>query len=189
MNLNNSNFGFCQACGESVETHRKLVEGRVESRCVYCGLVLERRATASKACDRVIAVDDSQMLCDVLSEILVQKEISREVKSCRDGREFITEFTQSLLAKRPPNFLILDVEMPIVNGIHAALAARAIEKGFGIQPVPIIFFSVRKCDEDFRKVLNLSAPAAYLNKATASNPEMIGKRLSAIMRQISAKAG
>ncbi len=189
MSLEESNFGFCQACGESVETHSVRVEGRLESRCINCGLVLDTRAAPPKACHRVMAVDDSQMLCNVLSDVLVQKGISREVATCRDGREFITAFTRSLATERPPSFLILDVNMPIVDGVQAAYAARAIEKGFGIEPVPIIFFSVRKCDEGFRKVLDLCAPAAYLNKATAPNPEMIGKRLSAIKRQMTAKEG
>jgi hypothetical protein len=83
----------------------------------------------------------------------------------------------------------LDVEMPLINGFHCALAMRAIERGFGQQPIPILFFSVRKCDANFRKILKACQPAAYLNKAGASDPQVIGDRLSAIIRQVVVKGG
>lgn len=187
MSLAKSDYAFCQGCGESVETHRVMAEGKVESRCVYCGLVLDEQTKLPEACDRVIVVDDSRTICDVVSDALMQRGIASEVSICHDGREFIREFTQSLVAQRPPNYVILDVELPIVNGIQAAIAGRAIEEGFGIQSIPFIFFSVRKCDENFRKVLQLCKPAAYLNKATAPKSEMIGDRLSAIMRDVGKK--
>jgi CheY-like chemotaxis protein len=183
-----SGFMLCHGCGENVQTHTVAAEGRVERRCVYCGLVLDAATPIAETFDTAIAVDDSPLLCGVLEDLLVERGLARSVKVCRDGSEFLTVLTQALLAHRTPGFLVLDVQMPIINGIHAALAARALEKGFGTSPIPIIFFSVKKCDENFRKVLKFCAPASYLNKATAPTPELIGERLSAIVRQTSAKS-
>ena len=182
-----SAVAFCQGCGESVETHRVVAEGRIERRCVYCGLVLDARDAAIATVDRAITVDDSPLLRDVLSDLLVERGLARAVTACRDGSEFLETFTESLVKRRPPGFLVLDVQMPIINGVHAALGARAVERGFAQAPIPIVFFSVAKCDENFRRVLQRCAPAGYLNKDTAPTPQAIGDRLSAILRRMTLK--
>jgi CheY-like chemotaxis protein len=187
MDGRHGSFVFCQGCGESVETHRVVTEGRVERRCVFCGLILDARDAALETCERAIAVDDSTLLRDVLGDLLMERGLTRSVTACRDGSEFLTVFTESLAARRPPGFMILDVNMPIVNGIQAAIAARAIEKGFGQAPIPMVFFSIVKCDDAFRRVLQHCAPASYLNKQTAPTPEVIGDRLSAILRRMASK--
>lgn len=183
----NSHFTYCQACGESVETHRVVHDGALQHRCIYCGLVLDTGSADAETCERAMVVEDSRTLCDALTDLVVERELSLEAAACHNGREFVVEYTQSLIARRPPGFVLLDIEMPILDGVHTCIVARAIESGFGVPPVPIIFFSGHKCDENLRKVLKASAPAAYLNKASVPNIEMIGDRLSAIIRQVTAK--
>ena len=180
-------LAFCQGCGENVETHRVAAEGRVERRCVYCGLVLDARDAALATAERAIAVDDSELLRDVLSDLLVERGLAQSVTACKDGAEFLEVFTGALLRRRPPGFLVLDVQMPIINGVHAALGARAIERGFAVGPIPIVFFSVAQCDDNLRRVLQHCAPAGYLNKQTAPTPEAIGDRLAAILRRMTLK--
>ena len=187
MDNPSATLALCQGCGENVETHRVIAEGRVERRCVYCGLVLDARDAALAAVDRAITVDDSPLLRDLLSDLLMERGLARVVTACRDGSEFLEAFTESLVKRRPPGFMVLDVQMPIINGIHAALGARAVERGFAQGPIPIVFFSVAKCDENFRRVLHRCAPAGYLNKETAPTPDTIGDRLSAILRRMTLK--
>jgi CheY-like chemotaxis protein len=124
------------------------------------------------------------LLRDLLSNLLVERGLARAVRPCRDGSEFLEAFTESLVKRRPPGFMVIDVQMPIINGIHSALGARAVERGFAQAPIPIVFFSVAKCDENFRRVLHRCAPAGYLNKETAPTPDTIGDRLSAILRRM-----
>jgi len=187
MDKPSATLAFCQGCGENVETHRVMADGRVERRCVYCGLVLDAREAALCTVERAIAVDDSPLLRNVLSELLVERGLARSVTACKDGSEFLEIFTGSLVKHRPPGFMVLDVQMPIINGVHAALGARAVERGFAHYPIPIVFFSVTKCDENFRRVLQHCAPAGYLNKETAPTPEVIGDRLAAILRRMTLK--
>lgn len=184
MSLIDSSFVYCQGCGEVVETHRVVSGGAVQRRCMFCGLVLDTSAAGPGRVERAIVVDDVQTLCEMLSDILVDRGLAREVRTCANGREFLTEFTQALATGRPPGFVTLDVEMPLLSGFHSALAMRAVERGFGQAPVPIVFFSVWKCDENFRKVLEACQPAAYLNKAGSPEQQVIGDRLSAIIRQV-----
>jgi len=187
MSLSDSSFIYCQGCGESVQTHAVVVEGALQKRCVFCGLVLDTRNTSVETSERALVVDDSEMLCDLLSDVIVDSGLAGHVKTCQNGREFVVEFTQALISHQPPGFIILDIEMPILDGIHTCIVARAIERGFGVAPTPIIFFSVRKADENMRKVLKACSPAAYLNKASAPRADMIGDRLSAIIRQVTVK--
>jgi len=187
MRLTDSSFVYCQGCGESVETHRVVVDGSVQKRCIYCGLVLGTSTAGPSGVERAIIAEDGGTLCELLADLLVERGVAREVRTALNGREFMTEFTRALVARRTPGFVMLDVEMPLLGGLHAALAMRAVERGFGQSPIPIVFFSVRKCDENFRKVLKACQPAVYLNKAGATDPQVIGDRLSAIIRQVVAK--
>lgn len=189
MTLTDSNFIYCQGCGELVETHRVVVDGSVQKRCIFCGLVLDASIASARSVERAIVADDAQTLCELLADILINRHLARQVQTCLNGREFLSEFTRALAARRPPGFVTLDVEMPLLTGFHSALAMRAVEQGFGQAPVPIIFFSVRKCDDNFRKVLKACQPAVYLNKAGSSDPQVISDRLSAIIRQVLAKSG
>ncbi|MDP3937040.1 MAG: response regulator [Deltaproteobacteria bacterium] len=187
MTLTDSNFVYCQGCGEVVETHRLVVEGALQKRCIFCGLVLGTSVAGPATAERAIVADDAQTLSELIADLLVKGDLAREVRTCPNGREFLTEFTTALVARRPPGFVTLDVEMPLINGFQSALAMRAIERGFGHARIPIIFFSVRKCDENFRKVLKACQPAVYLNKAGTADPQVIVDRLSAIIRQVLVK--
>ena len=62
--------------------------------------------------------------------------------------------------------------MPVVNGVNAAIAMRAIEKGYDLKkPIPILFFTAKQCDETFKKVLSYTTPAKYINKGTGTSPD------------------
>ena len=130
MDTRSAAMAFCQGCGENVETHRVVIEGRVDRRCVYCGLVLDSRQTALTTHDRAITVDDSPLLRDVLSDLLVERGIARAVTACRDGSEFLAAFTESL-AKRDYTvlmaFLMCASAAVVVLNLIADIAVHAID--------------------------------------------------------------
>lgn len=74
--------------------------------------------------------------------------------------------------------------MPILNGVNAAIAMRAAEKGLDIRPVPILFFTARKCDENFPKVLDYCKPAQYVNKGVSSTPELLASRVTQVVKML-----
>jgi CheY-like chemotaxis protein len=182
---------YCPGCGEDVDVFVMTVEGvegLEEKRCIHCGLTLERNKAVEqpviKTFKHVISADDSRIIQSILSEMLLEAKVAEHVDICNNGMEFLSVITKQYLDKEKIDLVILDVNMPILNGISAAIALRALEKGFGIPPVPIMFFTVKKCDETFQKVLNFCQPSRYLNKGVSSSPAEIVRRVSEVATRL-----
>lgn len=80
---------------------------------------------------RILLADDSVTVRRLLTETLSNETNLEVVHAARDGREAVTQF--SLIQ---PDVVVLDVEMPIMDGIEAVTAIRKIDAH-----VPIIMFS------------------------------------------------
>jgi CheY-like chemotaxis protein len=181
---------YCPGCGEDVDVFVMMVEGVEgveERRCIHCGLTLERKKSKDKeqkSIRKIISADDSRIIQSILSELLVEEQVAEHVEVCNNGMEFLTTLSKQFVQKQTVDLIILDVNMPILNGISAAIAQRAIEKGLGVKPIPIMFFTVKKCDETFQKVLKFCQPAKYLNKGVSSSPADIVRRISEVATQL-----
>ena len=182
---------YCPSCGENVEYFVMLTEGDEICHCSICGLILHREEAQAKPAEKlktlqsVVAAEDSPVLLKTLSHMLVDKNITRGVEPCKNGEEFITAMVGRLKQNLPISLVILDVNMPILNGINAAVIMRAIERGFGKKrPTPILFFTSYRCDDTFKKVLKYCAPARYINKGTGSSPDEFAQRLYQVVSQL-----
>ncbi len=80
---------------------------------------------------RVLLADDSATVRRLLTETLSNEPDLVVCHAARDGREAVTQF--SLVQ---PDVVVLDVEMPVMDGIEAVIAIRRIDP-----KVPIIMFS------------------------------------------------
>jgi CheY-like chemotaxis protein len=172
-----------------------LTEGDEIKHCSVCGLILhEELAPAAKkqapikTLQHVVAAEDSTVLLKTVSRMLQDKKITRSVDACKNGEEFVTTATERIKGNLPISLAILDVNMPILNGINAAVIFRALEKGFGKKrATPILFFTSYKCDDTFKKVLKYCSPAKYINKGTGSSPEEFAERLYQVVSQLLAE--
>lgn len=185
---------YCPSCGEDVEYFVMLSEGNELTHCSICGLILQREEPDAKAHERiktlqnVVAAEDSPVLLKTLSQMLVDRNITKTVEACKNGEEFISSVVERLKNNLPISLVILDVNMPVLNGINAAVIFRAIERGFGKKrPTPILFFTSYRCDDTFKKVLKYCAPAKYINKGTGSSPEEFAQRLYQVVSQLLAE--
>lgn len=182
---------YCPSCGENVEYFVMLSEGDELKHCSICGLILQDEPEAAepiKTLQHVIAAEDSPVLLRTVSRMLQDKKIAKSVDACKDGEEFISTVVERIKDKQSISLTILDVNMPILNGINAAVLLRAIEKGYGKnKPVPILFFTSYKCDDTFKKVLKYCAPAKYINKGTGSSAEEFAERLYHVVAQLLAE--
>ncbi|HEY4717132.1 MAG TPA: response regulator [bacterium] len=177
---------YCPSCGEDVEVFVMLHMGEEKSHCSLCGLVLEKEdLQEKKSLDMIVIAEDSAVLRNLVSELLITKKISKSVVGCADGKEFISTITDRLKKNMPFNIVILDVNMPQINGVNAAKTFRVLEESFGKKfKTPILFFSVVRCDENFKKFLDFIKPAAYLNKGNSSNPDDLAKRVLDVISRI-----
>ncbi|HEY5649183.1 MAG TPA: response regulator [Nitrospiria bacterium] len=143
---------------------------------------------APPALETILMADDSQMIRDLLSEVINGIRITKNLHSFENGAEFIKTFTKNLTAKQPPNIVILDLEMPVMDGVTAARMMRAQEAQHNAPKVPIVFFSAKKIDEKLRSQLDQCNPASYLNKGNDMSPELLSGRIYQVIQAALKKA-
>ncbi len=176
---------YCICCGENVPVNTLMRDGNLEMTCIYCGFVLDvAKPAARKVLECVLTADDSGLTRDLLRGLLLKRQLALQVISTEDGQAFVDAFTQRVTANQPPNLVILDLEMPIMDGITAARVMRTVEGKHKVAKTPILFFSGRKCDEDFKRQLELFAPASYVNKCSGSDPGQLMERIDQLVTHL-----
>lgn len=185
---------YCMSCGEDAPTYRVEREKSVELRCVYCGFTLQETAGIAfgKALECIVLADDERLFRSLFSDILIQEQVGREVIACEGGAQLLTECVRRFRDGRRISLIILDILMKPMDGSVAALALRALEKGFDVPaPVPILFVSAVRADESLRRLTEVAAPALYLNKGKDAAPPRIARRIKELIPHLltSARAG
>lgn len=71
---------------------------------------------------RILIVDDEPLARDLLRRLISEKEGFEIVGECRDGRD-----TVAMVASLVPDVVLMDIQMPNMTGIDAALAIRKLE--------------------------------------------------------------
>lgn len=189
---------FCPSCGENVETYVvdrggivgsggtvKPGDKKEECCCIYCGMIVHDPAPKKVIPAKSILVcDDSSMMRELLRDVLIENKLTDTVVASKDGSDFITLFCRHIQDKKPFSLVVLDVAMPVLNGVNAAISMRAIEKALNIKATPILFFTGQKCDENFKKVLSYCKPALYVNKAISSTPDLLSSRIAQVAEQL-----
>lgn len=181
---------YCLCCGETVPYNTISREGQNQETCQYCGFVLDikreeatKRDEASPA-DCILLAEDSPLTRDIIKAMLLQKKLAKSVQAFNDGQQLVSEFTKRLTGHAPVALIILDLQMPVMDGITAARIIRGLEEKFKMTRVPILFFSAHKCDDSLKKQMALYSPAVYLNKGSDTDPEILLERIDQLMAYI-----
>jgi CheY-like chemotaxis protein len=103
--------------------------------------VLREESERAAMAKTILLVDDSAMICHVVSQIL--KDSGYAVLTARNGCEAV-----ALAKKHCPSLVIMDVEMPVMNGIEATIQIKS-------QPettrIPVIMFTSLGREEDIAR--------------------------------------
>ena len=203
---------YCPCCGEKV-VPLILLNDRNEKElfCKTCGLPLDEdsegapektrpvpsaatppappeealKAVQAPLLDHVVIAEDSPLVQEIVSDVLVGQGLARMLSSCITGDEAVARITNLFSHGRKIDLIILDVSMPGMNGVEAAHSLRALEEGMGREtPVPILFFTARQCDTDFKQTLKALSPAMYVNKGSDSDPEKLQERFENVIRKL-----
>lgn len=193
---------FCPACGMQVEPALGMEDDVRTISCSLCDLLLESKpapgavaaapvaagdqatGAATAALETVMAAEDTEGIRKMLVRLLGERGIARNVIAASNGEELLVHHHQYLAAGKAAQLVILDVNMPILNGINTAIAIRAAERAWGATPAPILFFTSTLCDETFKRVLQFTSPAKYLNKGAEGTPEQFAERLVQVLQQL-----
>jgi CheY-like chemotaxis protein len=130
----------------------------------------------------ILVLDDSALQRAIIRDGLLQQGLAEQVLCAELGPEFITTATQAFIAEANVDLAILDLELPGLGGFAAAVALRAIEKGFRRPPTPILFFSGRALDDAAKRTLKTVEMATFLSKDAAQGPEQGFARLADALR-------
>ncbi len=177
---------YCPSCGTDVAYYTMNSSSGEVDRCEHCSMELHDADSdpGPMSVGKVYVVEDTVLIREMIKDIIIAKDLAQEVKTCSNGAEFLAYFTRDLIKRDPPGIIMLDVVMPTLNGINAAIAVRSVEKAFGMRATPILFFTVKEIDETFKKVLKYSSPAMYINKGRDSSPEKMQKRIEAVVNKL-----
>lgn len=180
---------YCSACGEDVETFKMLqahYDPPVEEVCcTHCGMTIgEDDGNKTTSAGNILIAEDSPMLREMLKDLLETERLAEEVIPCEHGVKMITSATEMVIDKKPLTLMILDISMPILNGINAAIAFRGVEAAFKVDRTPIVFFTGHKCDDNLKKILQHCRPALYINKGAVSRPDELAGRIRRVIQRV-----
>ena len=176
-------ISYCPACGAQSETRSARRGDRDVLECGTCGLVLESsQPLPYQPIDEILFADDSDLLRVAIEDVLVDRKLARSVLAVADGQQFLETFTRRLREGRPVSLVMLDVQMPVMNGFNAAVALRAIERAYDLPaPTPLMFFSSEPCDDRARRVLEFCGRAIYVNKVASPNLAELAQRVEQVL--------
>jgi CheY-like chemotaxis protein len=172
---------YCMCCGEEVPFSVVERNERRESTCVYCGFTLDIQQMwePQKQSEEGYALiaDDSKYTRKIIEDLLQEKKFSAHVMSFENGLELISAYTKLVSVKDPVDIAIIDLNMPVMDGLTAARTVRALETQHKAKKVPIVFFSAQKADEALRRQMESLEPANYVNKGSDPDPDKLASRV------------
>ncbi len=135
---------YCLCCDEDVPFSSVERNERRESICSYCGFTLDVQElwdTQKVSSDGyAIIAEDSQYTRNIIEGVLEEKNVSRFIRSFENGLMLTTEYSKLLATKSTVDIAIIDLNMPIMDGLTAARTMRELEKQHKTEAVPIVFF-------------------------------------------------
>jgi CheY-like chemotaxis protein len=174
---------YCPACGGEGPTERIADDAQERVQCATCGLVLDvAEARPYEPIGDILFADDSDLLRLAIEDMLLEKKLARSVIPTPNGQDFLKVFAQRLREGSPVDLVMLDVQMPVLDGFHAAIAMRGVEQAFELQPpTPLMFFSSQPCDGQAKDVLRACGRAIYVNKVASPNLAELASRVEQVL--------
>jgi CheY-like chemotaxis protein len=175
---------YCLCCGDNVPFNYVERNERREITCAYCGFTLDVQTLwdPSKVSEGyALVADDSKYVRNIIVDALKASKFSANVIAVENGLELTTAFARLISERAAIDMAIIDLNMPIMDGITAARTIRAIESQHKISSTPVIFFSAEKANESLKEQMELLNPASYMNKGTDPDPDSLTKRVEQLV--------
>ena len=172
---------YCLCCNEEVPVSTVTRNARTEVTCLYCGFtisVIKMQEPFNPAeTGYALIADDSKYTRKIIEELLKEMEYSKNVLSFENGLLLISGYSKLLNEKQPVDIAIVDLNMPVMDGLTAARMMRSQEEQTGSKPVHIVFFSAEKADDNLKKQMETIGHANYMNKGTDPDPDSLADRV------------
>lgn len=126
-----------------------------------------RLSNASPSKARLLLVEDHDV-----NQILIQamtKRLGYETELASDGAEAVAQITRSIACGYPFDLVLMDIQMPFMDGYEATRIIRA--SGLSADILPIIAITANAFGEDIRNCLNAGMQAHISKPVDISNLE------------------
>jgi CheY-like chemotaxis protein len=175
---------YCLCCDEIVPYNKIERNEKRELTCVYCGFTLDVQKlweTSRAREGHALVAEDSQSLKDVIIKALSASGFSKNISAFSNGLELITAYSKLLSDKTPIDIAIIDLNMPVMDGLTAARTIRAMESQHKAPTTPIVFFSAVKADNFLKSQMELLGYTSYMNKGSDTGLERLAERVEQLI--------
>jgi len=183
--MNSKNL-YCPSCGVDVKPISTYVGEKKVWKCPNCGLIIDEEEAItlqSRKLNKVLVAEDSKSVAGLIKKLLENKKYAKEVELTLNGVQFLSSATKIFKAGGELDLVILDVEMPALNGVQAALSFRDLEKRAGRKKkIPILFFTSKTAGEKFKVILRKLEPSSYVNKGASQDPMELMNRMEKVIK-------
>jgi len=182
---------YCLCCGEEVRFNRIERNERIEQTCVFCGFLISVQdepvltvdepsadTTPDDRLHHILVTDDSKFTRKIIKDLITEKKLADEIMDFENGLQLTAAFAKLVAEKKLVDVAIIDINMPVMDGITAAKIIRSIESQHSI---PRTFFSAVKADEELRNQMETLAPANYVNKGSDPDPDKLAERVEKLL--------
>jgi CheY-like chemotaxis protein len=184
---------YCLCCNEDVPFGIVERNQKKEVICIFCGFPLDvGKAPGSHdkpGGGHVLVADDSKFTRKIIGEVLREKNFASEVISFENGLPLLSLYSKLRSEKNAIDVVLLDLNMPVMDGLTTARAIRTLEMQRRISKVPIMFFSGEKATDDFRAEMESLEPAYYINKGSDPDPDKLALRVEYLIGYLAEKFG
>lgn len=132
-----------------------------------------------------LVADDSRFTRMIIESLLKEKHYSSHVMAFDNGLELLTAYSKLLAEKKLIDIAIIDLNMPVMDGLTAARMIRALDSRNNSPGAPIVFFSAEKCGQDLKQQMENMEPANYVNKGSDSDPDKLAQRIEFLLNYLS----
>jgi CheY-like chemotaxis protein/DNA-directed RNA polymerase subunit RPC12/RpoP len=176
---------YCLCCGEQVPFNTFERHGKREVTCAYCGFTLDvqklRDPQSASKDGYALVADDSKYTRKIIEDLIREKRFSSSVLSFENGLELISSYSKLVAEKKAVQLAIIDLNMPVMDGLTAARTMRALEAQYNVSSSPIVFFSAEKADQGLKEQMESLEPANYVNKGSDPDPDKLASRVEYLL--------
>jgi len=138
--------------------------------------------------DLVVLADDTELFREILADVLQTRDLALNVHKCADGYEAISAIKQYRETGERPDLIVLDVYMPLLDGLEVAEAVRRAEDATpSLARSPILFVTIKPVDREFREKIKSWQPAAHFHKGAAFSQQAVAERVSQVIEKLLAQ--
>jgi CheY-like chemotaxis protein len=126
----------------------------------------------------IFVVDDDREDRQILHEYFEDSEIGNRVRYFENGEQAITHLERLEDMSGLPSLIVLDLNMPIMNGTQAL---RILKRDSRFKQIPVIILSTSENDDEKRKCLSYGAVDYLVKPMTFDEGREIVERFASYL--------